>query len=821
MSEELQMCLDEAVEHLDACDRAAMALDQAASAGEEPSAVAVAELFRGVHTIKGNAGMLGLETLVGIAHALETLLDRLRAGQVAVGRDLVDVVFGGLDALRTETLARRNGVPSGLDHRAIAATILAALADGPTATERGWADRFPGWRLVSGAEAPIAAALAEGRQQLYRLEFALPAAAAAEPLAHPAVEKMLALGSAAAWCRGEGDRWWLAWASAADAETVGRFAPDELAACEPRPDGRMPAAPADAPAREATAGLAGGLPADAGEGTIRVGVALLDTLMTLVGELVLTRNQVLQAAELVAGSGLQPPVQRLSQLTTELQEAVMRTRMQPVGQVFEKLPRLVRDYCRQSGKEIELVQEGAETELDKGLLERIRGPLTHLVRNALDHGVEPPAARLAAGKPAAGTIRLAAMQEGGTVIVEVSDDGRGLDYDRIRAKALVTGIVPVETLARMNEAELAQLVFHAGFSTAEAVTDVSGRGVGMDVVKTDVERAGGSVELRSEPGRGTTTRLKIPLTLAVIPAIVAWVDGQRFAMPQAAIHEVVRPGEGGASLALVRDARVLRLRDELLPVVDLRTVLGMTAAGGGDPYLVVVHLGGRAIALAVNAVGDPEEIVVKPLPAFVNAVSTYAGVTILGDGTPCLILDVTGLASRAGLAAEPAGEAQQAASAGPIAEEVAREKMLVVAIAGRRYAVPMGLVTRLEDVPGERLEAVGNRAVLQYGERLLPVIDPAPLLGGVPAAAPHGGERQPLVVVGEGAAAVGLRVDAIHDVDADRRAMQAAPGVPGVLGTIVLGGRVIEVLDVPAALASVLGPASAGRVESQEEAPCP
>ena len=820
----LRLCLDEAQEHLDLCDRAALALDEAMAGGACPTE-ALAALFRGVHTIKGNAGMLGLGPLVVLAHALETLLDGLRSGRLAVDRDVADLVFAGLDALRTDVVSRGRGVPPGLDHEAVAATLLAAATPGDRGAPDGWAERFPGWRVLPEEAAAIAAGLQDGSLHLYHLVLALPGADPAAPLAHPALEQLLALGRAAAWCRGPDDHLGVAWASAAEEDVVLRFAPPELVSCTRAPDGRLPSPPGPLAGLGGASAPAGGPAEASADATIRVGVALLDKLMNLVGELVLTRNQVLQLTDHGASAAITAPVQRLSQITTELQEAVMRTRMQPIGQLWEKFPRLVRDHGRQSGKLIALALEGTETELDKGLLEAIKDPLTHLFRNAMDHGIEPPEARRAAGKPEVGNIALVASQAGGTITIEVRDDGRGLNYDRIRAKALEAGLVPPEALARMAEAELAALVFLPGFSTAEAVTDLSGRGVGMDVVKTNLERIGGSVELISTPGQGTTTRLRIPLTLAVIPALVVRAGESRFALPQVAIHEVLRPGEADVQVERLREASVVRLRGELVPVVELREALGLPPAPPEVvPFLVVAVMEQRTFALAVDAIGDPEEIVVKALPDFIRAGQAYSGVTIMGDGAPCLILNLVGLAERAGLAAAVAA-APEAVVPEEDADPRELQRMLLVSIRGQRFAVPMALVSRLEDVEAGRVEAVGRRRVLQQGDRLLSLVDPALALG-LPATHDAAAERVSIVVVGSGERAVGLRVDAILDFVAERRDLQAAPGVPGVGGSLVLAGRVTEVLDVAALVEAEL-PGWGGEGEpvarpvQEEELTCP
>ncbi len=805
MSDELQLFLDEAAEHLDACDRAALALDDGADAGDVSSLLNT--LFRGVHTLKGNAGMMGMAATVEVAHVLEHLLDRLRAEGRSPSRDVVDVVFAGLDALRTLVHLAPLGDEGTLDTRDLMRLLRTTAGLAGAADDEAGA-RYPGWERVESPdrEAPEAG-IARGELALYALHLQLPEVDWRAPLDHPDLEKLLALGRAVAWCRAEDGGLRVGYVTAATPDLVRAFGPEGLQACEPRPDGRLPApggelpaaSPDGAPQAPPEAEAPGAPPAEGGETSIRVGITLLDKLMNLVGELVLTRNQVLQVTHRAADATLfTAPVQRLNLITTELQEAVMRTRMQPIGQVWEKFPRLVRDYCRQTGKEIRLEQEGAETELDKSLLESIKDPLTHLVRNAIDHGLEPPRDRAASGKPATGVIRLRARQDGGSIMIEIADDGRGLDHAKIRAKAQAAGLATSDALARMTEAELAQLVFHPGFSTADAVTDISGRGVGMDVVRNDVERVGGSVELTSSPGRGTTAHLKIPLTLAVIPALVIMMGRERFAIPQGGVLEVVRTGDGLQRVENFRGARVYRLREALVPVIDLREALGLGEAGDAvEGHLVILQAGSQVFGLAVDEIGDTEEIVVKPLHRLLQALPAFSGVTIMGDGRPCMILDVSGLAACGNL--DAAAAASEADGGGTHASE--GHRLLIVAIGPRQFAIPMALVTRLEDFAARALEQVGSRTVVQYGEHLLTLIDPTGLLGMPPLEAT---ETAPVVVFGLDRRVVGVRVSAIRDIVEEAATLHPARGIAGVAGAIVVEGKTTEVLDVQAVIDAAL-----------------
>jgi two-component system chemotaxis sensor kinase CheA len=423
---------------------------------------------------------------------------------------------------------------------------------------------------------------------------------------------------------------------------------------------------ADAPAvQEKPAALAGPpIPQEPGtssrgtsaaETTLRVDVGFLDRLMNLVGELVLTRNQVLQHSALQEDTPFNAISQRLNLITTELQEAVMKSRMQPIGLVWSKLPRVVRDLAASVGKEIALEMEGAGTELDRTTIEAIKDPLTHIVRNSCDHGIESPARRLEQGKPARGRLSLRAFHEGGQVNIEIADDGAGIDSQRVKSKAVERGLISVDQAQRMSDRDAINLVFLPGFSTAETITSISGRGVGMDVVRTHIERIGGTVDLISESGRGTTVRVRIPLTLAIIPGLVVTAGGERFVIPQIGLHELIRL-EGDAvrtRIEHVHATPVFRHRDVLLPLADLNQVLGLESRRSPDEISVVVlQADGRSFGLILDSICDSQEIVVKPLGLQVKGVNCYAGATIMGDGGIALILDVMGVGVRSGVIAE-------------------------------------------------------------------------------------------------------------------------------------------------------------------------
>ena len=548
------------------------------------------------------------------------------------------------------------------------------------------------------------------------------------------------------------------------------------------------------------------------DATIRVDVDLLDQLMQLVGELVLTRNQIVQLVSQQSGTDLVRAAQRLNLIAGELQDGVMRTRMQPIDQVWSKLPRVVRDLGQQCGKDVRLALEGNETELDKTLLEAVKDPLTHLVRNSVDHGIETPAARLAAGKPAEGVLTLRARHESGLVVVEVSDDGGGIDAARVGATAVSRGLVSADELARMSPADVLQLVFLPGFSTAAAVTNVSGRGVGMDVVRTNIEAIGGTIEIESEPGRGTCTRLRIPLTLAIVPALTVECAGDRYAIPQVSLQELVSLDAGKAAGAVehIGGAPVYRLRGELLPLVRLADVLGLPSdRHDGHVVIAVLRSEGRRFGLVVDRVINTEEIVVKAVGAQLKSIGLYSGATVLGDGTVALILDVQGLARRT----LRADSVEQADRRGPAevttaSETAPRQWMLLAAIGGgRRVAIPLETVTRLEQLAAGSVEQIGAREVVQYRGEILPIVRLGEHLAAgsttastVGTGAPAGADVLQVIVCADRDRSVAIVVEEILDIVEDNESRHCDIEDAGLLGAAVFGDRVTELLDVRAAL---------------------
>jgi two-component system chemotaxis sensor kinase CheA len=708
-------------------------------------------IFRMVHTIKGTCGFLGLPRLERVAHAAENVLGQLRDGKLSASPDMVSQILTALDRIKAilAGLSQSGAEPAGDDSVLIA--DLNATASGHT---------------------PV------------RVE--IPTAAAAPPPVSAKAPPALAPVAAVAPAK----------PAPPDPPPVSDPSPAAEAAPIETPVGAAMAsgAPVADPAGVTAAG-----PGVAAAQTIRVTVDVLEDLMTLVSELVLTRNQLLQLARMQENSGFTAPLQRLSHITSELQEGVMKTRMQPVGNAWNKLPRLVRDLAHDLNKKIELVMLGADTELDRQVLELIKDPLTHMVRNSGDHGLETPSERRAAGKSETGRVTLNAYHEGGHIIIEIADDGRGLPADRIRAKVLANGLATEAELAGMSEAQIQRFIFRAGFSTAANVTAVSGRGVGMDVVKTNIEKIGGTVDLKSTAGQGTTFIIKIPLTLAIVSALIVEASAERFAIPQLSVVELVRarragdnsPGATGESvIELINDTPVLRLRDRLLPLVSLGDLLGLGASetGTSGAHIVVTQVGTSLLGIIVDRVFDTEEIVVKPVAPILRHITMFSGNTILGDGSVIMILDPAGIARTTGVGAGGGDKSikQDAVENTDTGDRIA---LLLFRVNGaERMAVPLNLVARLENIARDKIEMSSGSPVTQYRGKLMPLVS---LSDHDDTSTPS----QSLLVFADGDHAMGLMVDEIIDVVEDRLNIELASARPGSLGTAIIGGQATDVLD--------------------------
>ncbi|MFC3126637.1 chemotaxis protein CheW [Pseudoroseomonas globiformis] len=727
--------LTETNEGLAALDGALLKLEKAPDDRQTLS-----EIFRNVHTIKGTCGFLGLSRLEKVAHAAENVLGRYRDGTLQVTPEGITLILSALDGLKSIVagLESTGAEPPGDD-----APLIAALD--------------AAWRGEAVA-APIAAATAPPSEE-----------AGSDPVADAAAAEAL---------------------FDAPAEPEAPRAP----VVPVPPATPAPHVPAPRAEESEAAPVAAGpiTPAQ----TIRVSVDVLEDLMTLVSELVLTRNQLLQLVRARSDAALTVPLQRLSHITSELQEGVMKTRMQPIGNAWQKLPRIVRDLANELGKKIELVMKGADTELDRQVLELIKDPLTHMVRNSGDHGLETPEQRRAAGKPELGRITLNAYHEGGHIIIEIGDDGRGLPAERIKAKVLAQGLATEAELAGMSEREIQHFIFRAGFSTAAAVTSVSGRGVGMDVVKTNVEKIGGTIELRSVEGKGTTFFIKIPLTLAIVSALIVEAAGERFAVPQIGVVELVRAGGSGeaAQIERIHDTPVMRLRERLLPLVSLSRLLQLDTRpeeAREEGFVIVTQVGGNVFGIIVDKVFDTEEIVVKPVAPILRHVTMFSGNTILGDGSVIMILDPNGIARATGVGADgPVDDAVKVAAMGSARSGERTALLLFSAGDDTPKAVPLGLVARLEDLPVESIEHSGGKFLVQYRGKLMPLV---PMSGHW--SPPERGRRQAVLVFNDRDRAMGLMVDAILDVVEEVLNIEGTSEQPGFLGSSVICGKVTDVID--------------------------
>ncbi len=547
---------------------------------------------------------------------------------------------------------------------------------------------------------------------------------------------------------------------------------------------------------------------------IRVDVGLLDRLITLVGELVLSRNQVLQFTSTQENTAFLKTTQRLNMITSELQENVMRTRMQPIGKLWNKFPRVVRDLAIACGKKVHVEMEGEKTELDKTLLEAISDPLTHAVRNAVDHGIETPQERAAKGKNPEGQIFLRATHESGHVNIVITDDGSGLNIDRIKQKAFHLGLITEEQLEHISDREAINLIFLPGFSTAEKVTNLSGRGVGMDVVKNNIERIGGTIDVHTEPAKGTTLQVKIPLTLAIIPALIVRCAGERFAIPQPNLLELIRVEETHQSIENIKGVPVYRLRGNLLPLVYLDRELfkddpdyDFNSIVRDKINIVVLQAGEHQFGLVVDSVSDSEEIVVKALGQHFKSLTIYAGATIMGDGKVSLILDVMGLALRAHVLSDT--ENKLLSEKRIVKEETAshdnRQSLLLFQSPDRgRIAIPLAMVARLEEIPSSSIEKAGPLDVIQYRGEILPLLHLHQILperrkrlrNNETSAADTKNNMLQVVVYTHNNHSIGLVVDHILDIVEEKIERQSPGTREGVLGTAVILGHVTELLDL-------------------------
>ena len=739
MDEIVREFVVESHENLDRLDRDLVELETATE-----SRALLGSVFRTIHTIKGTSGFLGFSALESLTHVGENLLSQLRDGERPMTQRTTDVLLEMVDAVRAILQEiDATGAEGSHDTSATLAAIQGVLDGEPEA---------PQPEKPQQKKSTAKPSVRIGKRPAAKAAKATPAAETNEaPEPGPVPEEAPAAQEAPA---------------------------DEPA---PAPTPRETPAAEEMPVRSSA------------ETSIRVDVEVLDALMRHVGELVLARNAMTSLSVDLDDPTLVRASQRLSIIATELQQGVMKTRMQPIDHVWSKVPRMVRDIAAAVGRQVRLQMIGNDTELDRSVLEAIKDPLTHLIRNAIDHGIEPPEERDAAGKASQGLLTLRAYHQGGQVVIEVADDGKGIDPERISAKAVERGLRTSAQVAQMSPQDVLQLLFLPGFSTASEVTNVSGRGVGMDVVKTKIDAIGGVVEVQSTPGDGTTWRLRIPLTLAIMPALTVQCAGETYAIPQVNLLELLAVGDSGAGIDHVGEALVYRLRGQLLPLVDLREVLGAPQRDGlAGSVVAVMQADGGRFGLIVDQVRNTEEIVAKPLSAAVKTVGIYAGATLLGDGRVALILDIPAVARRALDLQESVADAQGAAA---VASDT--EPMLVVAVGeDRRVAMPLEAVTRLERFPADVLERVAGATVMQYRGRITPVVDIADLLG-VPSTQ---GEDLAVVVCARGERAVALVASEVVDIVETAAEERSEVSGYALLGSIVVRGKVTELLDLRTAV---------------------
>lgn len=700
----------------------------------------ISKIFRLMHTIKGTCGFLGLPRLETVAHRAENVMGRFRDGNLEVTPAYVSLILESLDRVRylLGHIEANGTEPEGSDAELI--EKLDAVYEGRDTGSSQAAAAPAAPAPVVAAPEPAPVAVAEPVVEV--------AAAAPAPVAHP--------------------------------EPVHHAEPSSKETKEA--------------AESAVANQ-----------SLRVNVEVLENLMTMVSELVLTRNQLLQIARNEKDNSFSTPLQRLNHVVSDLQEGVMKTRMQPIGNAWAKLPRIIRDLSMELGKKIDLVMTGQDTELDRQVLDMIKDPLTHMVRNSGDHGIEPPADRVKAGKPETGTVHLRAFHEGGHIIIEIADDGRGLPIQKIKNKIIQNGLATEEEVAKMSSQQIQQYIFHAGFSTADKVTSVSGRGVGMDVVRTNIEKIGGSIEMNSIEGKGSTFSIKIPLTLAIVSSLIVAAGGERFAIPQLAVRELVLVSQKSENrIEMIKDTPVFRLREKLLPLVSLTNLLKL---GNGDEkvsgfdhkYIIVTQVGGYSFGLIVDQVFDTEEIVVKPVAKILKDLTLFSGNTILGDGSVIMILDPGGIAKVTG--ETNLSENRDGATAESAVHSSETKTSLLLFTAGNTApkAVPLSLISRLENIDLATIERTEGQMLVQYRGTLMPIIPFNPSIQ-------VGNEGlKPLLVFADRGKSVGIIVDDIIDIREEAINVQVANNQPGIVGSAIIAGKATEIIEVMYYLNSVHG----------------
>ncbi len=768
MDDLLSEFLTETAESMDVLDTELIKLEQ------NPNDQAIlSNIFRLVHTIKGTCGFLGLPRLEAVAHASENVLGRIRDGELTVTEGAVSLVLESLDQIKMilKGLEQTEAEPAGDDTDLI--RRLNHLA------ETGQVPGDESGSSVDDEDAATAMAM-EAEIKTSAGSAAFDAMLNSEEVAEDSPELQAAFNNAV--YKGPGDPFAAVKEQDDEPEAAASTLPVKAASTAPSAAAKEDVIPAE---KKEGAGVTQ---------TIRVNVDLLENLMTMVSELVLTRNQLLQILRSQGDSDFNAPLQRLSHVTSELQEGVMKTRMQPIGNAWAKLPRIVRDLSLELDKKIDLQMIGAETELDRQVLEIIKDPLTHMVRNSADHGIELPAERVAAGKRDTGTITLNAYHEGGHILIRISDDGKGLAADKIRAKAVSIGLASESELDSMTEHQIQQFIFAAGFSTAAAVTAVSGRGVGMDVVKSNIDKIGGTVELASIEGKGTTFTIKIPLTLAIVSALIVECGSERFAIPQISVVELVRASaDAEHKIEMIHGTPVLRLRNRLLPLINLRKLLDVEGADDmtdlDEAFIVVSQVGPHTFGIIVDKIYDAEEIVVKPVSSLLRQIPIFAGNTILGDGSVIMILDPNGIAQATG-DLQTVDQLTQEANEARVETDNERVALLLFRADGKQpKAVPLALIARLEEIDFDQVEFSNGRAMVQYRGTLMPLIPVNPA-----ESFPTTGKK-PTLVFSDRSRSMGLVVDEILDIVEDHLVVEHGATKEGFVGSAIVNGKATEIID--------------------------
>ena len=698
-------------------------------------------LFRSMHSLKGASGFFGFKSLESIAHFSEDILAKLRDGLLKPEPEIIDMLLQAVDQIKYIVAHLEEHKQEPVDDRVL--EFIVALSNFTEKLKK----RVEGKEEKKEPEEP----------KVEKIDLEKNAEEKPEPGSNKTEEKE----------------------EKEEKEESAGISPQLVREDkkEEKPKEKFQDIPGVVPSKELT------------ETHVKVDVHLLDQLMNLAGELVLARNRVVQLASKFHDADLQRSVQTLSMVTSELQEAIMKTRMQPIGTVFNKFPRIVRDLSRQLGKKVNLKLEGTETELDRSIIEAIKDPLTHLVRNSIDHGIELPEERVSLGKPEEGLLVMRAYHEGGQVVIEIEDDGLGIDVEKIKRKAIEKGLLDPREAERMSEKEILLLIFKPGFSTAEQVTQVSGRGVGMDVVKTNIEKLGGTIELNTMKSKGTTVRVKIPLTLAIVPALILTSQGQRFAIPQVSLRELVAINPE-KDLLKIGNTDFFRLRGEIIPVLSLSKVLNRPQQSQ-EKNLVILNAGDRFFGLLVDQIYDSEEIVVKPLGRWFKNIPLYSGATIMGDGKLALILDIVGLMKMLGVALE---ELEKGLAEEKVLTIEETQFILIFEVGKDNFAVPLALISRLDKVKSDQITTIGGKEVLLYKGKVIPILR---IENYLPISYPEYGEEVSVLFFTEREKTVGIICSRIVDtlettLEVDTTIYQQ----PGVIGHRIIHDRTVLFLDI-------------------------